>query len=51
MLIILTIGDGDKNTSDLFSQRDKHTSEELDDKDLQIYNSLLENKCNPSFKG
>ena len=51
MLIIFPLGDNDKNTSDLFSQREKNTSEELDNEDLQISNPLSENKWNSSFKG
>lgn len=51
MLIILPLGDNHKNTSDLFDQREKNTSEELDNEDLQISNPLPENKWNSSFKG
>ena len=51
MLIILPLGDNDKNTSDLFSQRERNTSKELDNEDLQISNLLPENKRNSSFKG
>ena len=51
MLFNLATGDTDKNTFDLLNQRDKNTSKELDDEDLQASNPLLENKWNSSFKG
>ena len=51
MLINLATGDTDKNTSGLSNQRDKDTSEKLDDEDFLTSHPLLENKWNSSFKG
>ena len=51
MLINLETGDIDKNTSGLSNQRDKDTSEKLDDEDFLTSHPLLENKWNSSFKG
>ena len=51
MLINLVTGDTDKNTSGLSNQRDKDTSEKLDDEDFLTPHPLLENKWNSSFKG